>query len=108
MINKIVITKTSIIKIKSLNVQTNECLGFNLKTECLEKHNLNDCSIIRDGIIDVLNDQKVRFLIAKQMVKSQKKAITELSTILDCSDRTVFRLKERYDFAEEEPILDEL
>lgn len=88
--NKIIITKDAIIKIRSIEKEV--LTGYDIFTEKLIEIPNNGYMEITEQIISLLGCEEKRLRLASALCKNQ----SQMSKILNLSDRTVFRLENEF------------
>lgn len=96
---KLYITSSGVIK--PVTIDAKHILGYNLLTEELVKVKRDRTIPMTQDLISIIGDSKTQYLIAKAASKSLK----QMRVLLNVSERSVLRMKEKYDIRESEPAL---
>lgn len=83
--------------IKAQSIEKDFVYGYDIITEEFCKRKLADLLPITKPIINLIGDEKLRLLIALNCSKTRK----ELTSLLNCTDRTTQRLLAKYNLADE-------
>lgn len=88
--NRIIITKNAIIKVRK--IEKGMIIGYNVLNEELVEVTNNGHMEITEQIISLLGSEEKRLRLASALCKNK----SQISKMLNLSDRTVFRLENEF------------